>query len=334
MKLFLKLIALPLLFLGMILLTGCSPNSNADENVHADEMVLPQVTALDLGTGQKLAVVATTSMIGDVADAIGGQNIDLAVLIGIGQNPHSFEPTPQDLAAVEDADVLFVNGLDLEEVLMEAIYETSRGVVVPVSAGIEVLALGGDMEEDDDGHLTGDPHFWVDPNNVIVWAENIAAVLSAIDPVNETDYQTNASAYIAELQVLDSYIREQTAAIPESERKIVTDHHSLGYFADEYGYMIIGTVIPSTTDSGGASAGEVAELASLMVSENVETIFIGQTASQGMRSLAEALADEIGGEVRIVELLTGSLAPAGEPGDTYIGYMQYNIDQIVSGLLD
>ncbi|MFN2146306.1 MAG: metal ABC transporter substrate-binding protein [Anaerolineales bacterium] len=302
------------LLLGAFILTACGANP-----------------AQDSGSG-KLNVVATTSIIGDVVANISGDAVDLTVLIGIGQNPHSFEPTPRDLAAVETADVIFVNGLDLEEVLMSAIEKTATGTVITVSNGINPLPFGEDGHADEGNHATGDPHFWVDPNNVIIWAENIAQALSDADPANAAAYQTNAESYIGELHDLDTYIRQQTATIPEADRKIVTDHNSMGYFAEEYGYRIVGAVIPSISDTGGASAGEVASLANLMIAENVRVIFIGDTASQGMQALAQALADEIGGEVKIVTLLSGSLAPQGQPGDTYLDYLRYNTDQIVAGL--
>ncbi|MBN2043575.1 MAG: zinc ABC transporter substrate-binding protein [Anaerolineales bacterium] len=309
-----------LLVIGLILLAACGAEPQQDNS--------------------KLAVVATTSIIGDVVANIGGDMIELTVIVGIGQNPHSFEPTPKDLAAIETADVVFINGLDLEEMLVEAIDDIATGVVASVSIGIDPLPFGDDQyadhrddeQEEEDNHTAGDPHFWVDPNNVIVWVENIARVLSEADPVNAVGFNENAAAYSVELNALDAYIRQQTAQIPEEERKIVTDHHSLGYFAEEYGYQIIGAVIPSTSDTGGASAGEVAELAGLMKAEDVRAIFIGETAGQGMQNLAEALAEEVGGAVQIITLLTGSLAEAGEPGDTYLGYLRYNTDQIVAGL--
>lgn len=309
-----------LFLLGLIGLSACGANPTQDSD--------------------KLSVLATTSIIGDVTANIAGDAVDLTVLIGIGQNPHSFEPAPRDLAAVETADLLLINGLDLEEVLIDAIYKTADGMIVTVSDGIEPLPFGEDDHagEDDLGdeeeHATGDPHFWVDPNNVIIWVENITRTLSDADPANAAVYQANAEAYLSELQELDAYIHQQTARIPEADRKIVTDHHSLGYFAEEYGYRIVGAVIPGTTDTGGASAGEVAELARLMQAEDVRVIFIGDTAGQGMQDLAQALADEIDGDVKIITLLTGSLAPQGQPGDTYLEYIRYNIDQIVSGLTD
>jgi ABC-type Zn uptake system ZnuABC Zn-binding protein ZnuA len=339
-----------ILVIGLLFLSACNAEPQQDSG--------------------KLSVVATTNIIGDVVANIGGEAIELTVLIGIGQNPHSFEPTPQDLAAIETANLVFVNGLDLEEVLVDAIDETATGTVIAVSDGIEFLAFGeaehddhddhdeadhddhdeaehdnhdeaehddhDEAEHDDhDGHdHANDPHFWMDPNNVIAWAENIAEALIDADPANADAYQANADAYIVGLQAVDAYIREQTSKIHEHDRKIVTDHQTLGYFAEEYGYEIVGAVIPGTTDSGGASAGEVAELAELMQAEEVKTIFIGESAGQGMQDLAQALADEIGGEVQIISILTGSLAPEGQEGDTYLGFLRYNIDKIVAGLSD
>jgi ABC-type Zn uptake system ZnuABC Zn-binding protein ZnuA len=319
----LVLVALPLV--------GCGVNQPAAD-AHPHEMTLPEVTAVDLAGGEKLAVVATTSIIGDVAANVGGDAIDLIVLIGIGQDPHSFEPTPRDLAAIEDADVIFANGLDLEEALLGAIENTASGVVVPVSAGIELVELESEDEDEEEHDHAADPHFWVDPNNVIVWVENIRAVLSQADPANGVLYLSNAAGYIGELHALDQYIREQVAHIPAERRKLVTDHDTFGYFAGEYGFEIIGAVIPNVTTTSGGAAGGVADLVRLIESESVPAVFIGSTASLGTRQLTEALAEEIGEEVAVLPLLSGSLAPAGETGDTYLGYMRYNIDQIVRGL--
>ena len=166
----------------------------------------------------------------------------------------------------------------------------------------------------------------------MVWVENIAWVLSQADPANQSVYEANAAAYLDELNALDAYIRQQTARIPEGERKLVTDHDLYGYFAEEYGFEIIGTVIPSFTSTAGASAGDVAKLVGVIEAAGVPAVFIGATASQGTRNLAEALAKEAGSQVRVLPLLSGSLAPAGQSGDTYLGYMRYNIDQIVLGL--
>ncbi len=302
-----------------------------------EDMELPVIEPVELSAGEKLKVVATTSIVGDVVSNIGGEAIDLTVLMDVGQDPHSYEPAPKALAAIEDADIVFVNGLDLEEVLMASIENIATGVIVPVSAGIEPLAFADQEHEgetDGHDHSAGDPHFWVDPNNVIVWVENIAHILAEADPVNRETYQANAESYTAELEALDSYIREQVTLIPEANRKLVTDHGLYSYFADEYGFEIVGTVTPSFSTTAGASAGDVARLVELIQAEEVPALFIGTTASQGLQNLAEAISGEVGEQVKVLPLLTGSLAPEGEPGDTYLGYMRFNIDQMVEGLAE
>lgn len=336
-----SLIPLLILIMITILIAGCTPAGKTDQGDQAAEqaMTLPPVDAVDLAEGQKLAVVATTSIIGDVVANVGGDAIDLTTLIAIGQNPHSYEPTPQALAAVEDADIIFVNGLDLEEVLLASIENIASAPIVPVSAGIEPLPFAG-AEEDHADEADGegdhrqalDPHFWVDPNNVMVWTENIGQVLAEADPANATIYEANAETYLAKLEEADAYVRQQVELIPVENRKLVADHRAFGYFAEEYGFEVAGSVIPSFSDTAGASAGEIAQMVQIVQQEGVPAIFVGTTASQGMQALADALAEEAGTDIKVQTLLTGSLAPEGEPGDTYLEYVRYNIDQIVAGL--
>jgi ABC-type Zn uptake system ZnuABC Zn-binding protein ZnuA len=269
--------------------------------------------------------------------------VDLTVLIAIGQGPHSYEPTPQALAAIEDANVIFVNGLDLEEVLMTTIENTATGVVVPVSAGIEPLVVEknereGAEEHAEEGsehvHANGNPHFWMDPANVIVWTQNIETVLSQADPANQEQYAANADAYRARLEEVDAYARQQLALVPEANRKLVTDHDSLEYFAKAYGFEMIGTVIPGTSTTGEASAGDVAALVDVIRQQNVPAVFVGTSASRGLQSLADTIANEVGSQVKVLPLLTGSLAPMGQPGDTYLGLIRFDVDQIVEGLAE
>jgi ABC-type Zn uptake system ZnuABC Zn-binding protein ZnuA len=311
-------------------LAACAPAASAQDENAGQEMTLPTVAPVELGEGERLRVVATTGIIGDVVGNVGGKAIDLTVLIGVGQDPHSYQPTPQALAAIEDADIVFVNGLDLEEVLMETVNNTATGPIVPVSAGIEPLAFSDHEHE----HTGGDPHFWMAPRNVIVWTDNIEHVLSEADPANSELYAANADAYRAALEEVDAYAREQIASIPEARRKLVTDHDNLGYFANAYGFKVIGTVIPGTSTTAGASAGDVAALVDVIRAEDVPAIFVGTSASRGVQDLAATLADEVGGEVRVLPLLTGSLAPAGQPGDTYLGLIRFDVDQIVKGLAE
>lgn len=277
----------------------------------------------------ELAVVATTDIIGDVLSNVMGDAGRLSVLMPTGQNPHSYEPTPSALRAVERAHLVFVNGFGLEEALLDEIEGVASGPIVPVSAGIEPLEFAGPTDSE---HHDEDPHVWMDPNNVIIWVENMVDVLSDADPTNAARYRRNGDAYIARLEEIDASIREQVASIPARERKLVLDHATFSYFADEYGFETVGTIVPSTSDRADPSAQEVARLVEIIREEDVNVIFVGRTASRGLQRLAETVAAEVGRTVRIVHTLTGSLAEPGEPGDTYIGFLQYNVTQILTGL--
>ena len=298
-------------------------------------MAIPHIEPADLGAGESLRVVASTSIVGDVLQQVAGSAATVDVLMPIGQNPHAYEPTPRAIGTVEDSYIAFVNGLDLEESLMETIENVAGTYVVPVSAGIAVLG-GKDEHDHEDAHghdhAGGDPHFWFDPTNVIVWAENIAEALSEADPANSSTYEANRDAYIAELEALDLEIRQGVSSIPRNGRKLVVDHVALTYFADEYGFEIIGEVIPSVSDQAEPSARHIAQLAEVIRNEGVSAIIIGGTASRGLRNLADAVAEEVGTEVQIVEILTGSLAPEGKRGDSYLEFVRFNTEQIVSAL--
>ncbi|MCG8478637.1 MAG: metal ABC transporter substrate-binding protein [Spirochaetales bacterium] len=343
-----------------------------DEHHHEGEMAIPHIEPADLGAGESLRVVASTSIVGDVVLQIAGSAATVDVLMAIGQNPHSYEPTPRDIIALEESYIAFVNGLNLEEELMETIETVAGTYVVPVSAGIAVIE-GGEHDHDHEGehdhdhdehhdeahhdehegehdhdhdheeahhdehghdhdHAAGDPHFWFDPTNVIVWAQNIAEALSEADPSNTSIYEANRDAYIAELEALDLEIRQQVASIPRDRRKLVVDHAALGYYAEEYGFEVIGEVIPSVSDQAEPSARHIAELAEVIREEDASAIFIGGTAGRGLRNLVDAVAAEVGRDVQVVEILTGSLAPEGSPGDTYLEFVRFNTEQIVAAL--
>ncbi|MGD2027662.1 MAG: metal ABC transporter substrate-binding protein [Anaerolineales bacterium] len=332
-----------LLFVSMLTLTACTGANTADSGEHTQEgdheaEVLPTVEPVRLDKGRRMKALATTTIIGDVVSNIGEEVIDLTILMNTGQDPHSYEITPKAVVAIQDADLIFINGLDLEETLLDSIESNAAGVIVPVSAGIETLAVDEDDEnEDHEGaedhkHTGTDPHLWTDPNNVITWVDNIAQVLGDADPANREAYTANAAAYRTELEALDAYIRGQVAHIPEENRKLVTDHGLFNYFAGEYGFEVIGTVIPSFSSLAEPSASDIVALVEVIQQEDVPAIFIGTTASPGLQNLADTIAEETGKEIKVLPLLTGSLAAAGEPGDTYLDYMRFNIDQIVLGL--
>jgi ABC-type Zn uptake system ZnuABC Zn-binding protein ZnuA len=314
---------------------GETPAGGGPESGSAD-MAIPDIAPADLAPGEPLHVVATTNIIGDVVANVGGEHIDLTVLIPRGQDPHSYEPVARDLAAVEGADVIFVNGLDLEEALLGTVESAASGPIVPISAGIEPLAFAGGEADHGDGEHTHtlDPHFWLDPNNVIVWANNAADVLSAADPAHADAYRANADDYVAQLEQLDADIRAAVERIPAANRKLITDHETFGYFADEYGFEQIAAVVPGASTTAEPSAADLAALVDLIRTEDVPAIFVGTSASGRLHDLARTVADEVGRDIQILPLYTGSLDAPGQPGDTYLGMMRFDIQQIVAGLAE
>jgi ABC-type Zn uptake system ZnuABC Zn-binding protein ZnuA len=271
--------------------------------------------------------------VGDVVKNVAGDRIDLTTLIGPGQDPHTYQPTPKDIAAIERAHVVFVNGFHLEEGL-ESTIDAAAGrasPVVSVSAGIRPrplsakeapLGLGAGGAD-----VAGDPHVWFDPANVKVWTSNIEKSLSSLDPANAAAYQANAAAYRRQLDELDATIRAQVALIPAERRKLVTDHEALGYFADRYGFKVVGAVIPSVSTSAEPSAGDLAALVKVIRSQGVPAIFIGTTTNP---KVAEPVARETGAQV--LPLHTGETGAPGSGAETYLGMMRANLDTIVKGL--
>ncbi len=292
---------------------------------------LPEVDPADL-EGDRLQVLATTSIIGDVVSQVGGEAIELTVLMKPGQDPHSFEPTAGDLTAAAEADVIFVNGWDLEEGLVGDLENVAQSVpLVPIAANIKPLAFGEHQDETESNHPGADPHTWLDPHLLRQWVENAEQMLTGLDPAHAGEYAGNARAYQAELEALIAYYDQKVAQIPADRRKLVTNHDSLGYFAKAYDFEIVGTVLPAASTLAEPSASDLAELLEAMEREGVCTLFAETTANE---QLAETVASELGGceSVQVVTLYTGALGPAGSEADSYLGLMRANIDAIVSGL--
>lgn len=312
---------------------------------HSDEvemLTLPplQPAALD---GGRLRVVATTSIIGDVVGQVGGEAIALTVLMGPGMDPHSYQPSAQDLTLVEEAHVVFVNGWNLEEGLARDLEKVAGGVVAPVSAGISPLLFDEHAEEhaepeeeEEEGeeahkHAGADPHVWFSIHNVEKWVENIEHVLSALDPAHAQTYAANAEAYLQELEALKADVAAQLEQIPPEKRVLVTNHDSFSYFAHEYGFEILGTVIPASSTLAEPSAADLSDLIQRMQEHGVCAIFTETTVSD---SLAQTIAAELRGcaEVKVIPLYTGALGPPGSGADSYLGMFRANIAAIVAGL--
>mgnify|MGYP000870772509 FL=1 len=268
--------------------------------------------------------VTTTSILADVVSQVGGDLVAVPPLVPPGVNEHQYQPSPQDIAAVTDADLVFEVGLGLEE-FMETIILNAGTKVEPVivSDGIKTREFSGGEDE----LFSADPHVWMDPANVIIWTRNIAAALSAFDPDNSEVYEANSQAYITKLESLDTWIAGEVAKIPPENRQLVTDHMLFGYFADKYGFTVAGAIIPSYSSIAEPSARELAELEDVIRDYNVQVILVGNTVNP---ALASRIANDTG--TQLVEFYTGSLSEPGGPASTYIDYMRYNVNAIVSAL--
>ena len=338
-------VALLALTLTLLATGGCRSEAAHEEEPEAhgegEVLSLPALSPVPLD-GAPLRVIATTSIVGDVVAQVGGTAIELTTLMGPGQDPHSYEPTPQQMAAVAQAHVVFVNGWDLEEALAQDLQEIAEEVpIAAVSAYIEPLAFGeheGEHTEAQDGHdedaheHTGlDPHVWFDVHNVEQWVENVERTLSALDPDHAAAYAENAAAYRARLDELHEYAAGQLASLPADRRYLVTNHDSLGYLAHAYDLHVLGTVLPAASTLAEPSASDLAALIEVMEEHGLCTIFAETTVSA---ELAQTVAEELAGcgEVAVLELYTGALGPEGSGAESYIGMYRYNVDTIVAGL--
>ena len=281
----------------------------------------------------KLEVVATTTIVGDVVSQVGGDLISLTVLLPVGTDPHSFDPTPKDIARVAQADIIFVNGGGLEAFL-DSLIESAGAVdkVLPVSEGVDFLKDGNEHDHGEDtsggdNHKTIDPHTWTDPTNVMVWVHNIRDKLSEIDPSNAEIYDANASEYMAELNSLDVWIREQVAYIPEADKMFLADHNLFAYYAGAYGFEQVGALIPGYNTLAEPSAQELADIEDAVKASGVKVILVGNTANP---SLAERVSEDTG--TRLIFVYTGSLSEPDDVAGTYIAYMHYNTNVIVAAL--
>lgn len=285
--------------------------------------------AIALAPGDRVRVLATTSIVADVVAAVGGSRLELTSLVPPGVDPHAFEPTPQDVRRVAEAQVIFENGLGLEAFLGDLVTSAGSGApVISVSTRIDALPAGVHPgEESGSAQAAWDPHVWLDPQNVISWTQVIEESLSALDPQGAPVYAQSAQAYRRELQALDSEVEARLSAIPEGQRRLVTDHEEFAYFARRYGFEIVGAVIPAPSAAAEPSARELTALETIISTTGVRAIFVSSVVSP---ALARQVADDTG--VRLVTLYAHSLSDAAGPAPNYLELMRLNARLIAEAL--
>ena len=295
----------------LVVVALLSASCDLDEEQDADERPL---------------VVATTTILGDVVANLSGDDARVEVLIPLGSDPHDFQASAAQIADLNRADLVVANGLGLEEGL-EDVFAAAAGDgvrIFEVAPLLDPLPFESASEHEQEGV---DPHVWLDPLRMAEAARLIAAELEEIEP--GVDWLARSEEYAGELEQTDQEIIEQLSAVPNENRRLVSNHESLGYFASRYEFEVVGVVIPGGSTLADSSSARLAELVEVMRREGVTVIF-GETTEPG--ALAAAVADELGEEVEVVPLHTESLGAPGSGAETLIGLLKTNATLIAEAL--
>lgn len=278
----------------------------------------PQSPAQESTLGADLSVLAAETFLADIAQNVAGERVAVESILPLDLDPHTYEPTPQDLVKIANSQLLIVNGAGFE-FWMDELIENSGGEQLVIEAS-EGLAESSERP--------GDPHFWLDPVSVITYVENIRDGLSTVDPAGEPVYRRNAAAYIDELKMLDVWIMDDVKQLPKERRILVTNHESFGYYADRYGFEIIGTIIPSASTGSSPSAQQLVQLVDEIRRTNAPAIFLESGSNP---QLAEQVARET--DVKVIgDLYTHSISPPDGAAPSYLDMMMYNTRTIVEAL--
>lgn len=280
-------------------------------------------------TDGTLNIVTTTGMITDIAENIAGDHAQVDGLMGAGIDPHLYVASESDVTLLQEANIIFHNGLFLEA-QMETIFEqlAERKTVVAVASMVdESELLPWEAYED-----AFDPHIWFD---VTLWmraAETVRDTLVEVDPDHAADYEANATAYLETLTSLDAYVREQAERVPAEQRILVTAHDAFHYFGRAYGFDVRGLQGISTASEAGTA--DVQALADFIVEKQLPAIFVESSVPVRTIEALQAAVEAKGFEVAIGgELFSDAMGNPGTPEGTYDGMVRHNIDTIVGALL-
>lgn len=306
------------------------------------------------GGGGGASVVASTTQIADLVRNVGGDAIEEHQILQPNSDPHDYEPRPEDVRETSAADLVFMNGDDLDPWVSDVVSESGSEADIVNLAETLPDRLEGEAHADEEGEEEHageenadeahseeehageegaeeggvyDPHWWHDPANAEAAVEEIRDSLIEADPENEQVYSENAEQYLGQIRTLDSEIESCITSVPEEDRKLVTDHDAFGYFTNRYDIEVVGTVIPSQTTQAQPSAGDTADLISLIEEEDVQAVFPESSINA---SLAETIAEETGATAEYT-LYGDTLGPEGSDGDTYLKMEAANANAMVQG---
>ena len=283
------------------------------------------------GATERIKVVATFSVIGDIVANVAGDKVDLVTLVGPAGDTELFKPSLADGKSVAEAKIVFMNDLNDEfEPWLEPLLKQVKfsGAKIVVSRGAKTLTSieeraprNKSVEEEIDQHA------WLDPKNGVIYVRNIAAALVKGDPANAADYRARADAYIKELQALDAWAKAEIAALPAAKRRFLSSHDSLQYLAKAYGITLLS--INGWTNNSEPSAAELARLAKQVRQERIHALFLDSiTDPRAMQQVAKETGASIGGT-----LYGDALSKPGGDADTYIKMLRHNVATLKAGMM-
>ena len=281
---------------------------------------------LPVQAAEKIQVVASFSILGDMAAEIAGDKADIVVLVGANGDAHTFEPSPADARKLSDSKLVLINGLGLDG-WMERLVAASgyTGPVIVASRGIEPRTM---IEEEPGSSKTViDPHAWQDLTNGIVYVANIVDALAKADPANAADYRAREERYIDRLRALDADIRREIAKVPSAKRRVITSHDAFGYFAGAYGVEFLAPEGISTESE--PSATDLARLIDQIKREGIKTLFVENITDPRMIKM---IADETGAEIGGT-LFSDAISPPDGPAPHYVDMFANNVPKLVAAML-
>lgn len=275
----------------------------------------------------KVRAVATTGMIGDAVSNVGGDLVEVQTLMGPGVDPHLYKASAGDVGRINEANIVFYNGLHLEAAMAEVLQETQTVTTVAVADAIDEDSLLRPPEFE--GQF--DPHVWFD---VELWKTAVAEIrdaLAELDPGNAEVYRDNADAYLDELTDLDRYVTERVQQIPAELRVLITAHDAFNYFGEAYGVDVRGLIGISTASEAGTR--DIRDLAEFIAERRVPAIFVESSVPARAIEAVQAAVRANGAEVSIGgELFSDAMGDAGTEEGTYIGMVRHNVDVLADAL--
>jgi zinc/manganese transport system substrate-binding protein len=308
----------------------------SDTSIRAQFQVIFAGVAILLGASaagatERIKVVATFSVIGDMVANVGGEKVDLVTLVGPAGDTELFKPSLADGKSVAEAKIVFMNDLNDEfEPWREPLLKQVKfsGAKIVVSRGVKTFTSAEERRpRNKSGEEEIDQHAWLDPKNGVIYVRNIAAALVKSDPANAAEYRLRADAYIKELQALDAWAKAEIAALPAAKRRFLASHDSLQYLAKAYGITLLS--INGWTNNNEPSAAQLARLAKQVREERIHALFLDSiTDPRAMQQVAKETGASIGGT-----LYGDALSKPGGDADTYLRMLRHNVATLKAGMM-